>query len=51
MTNWPAYARIDGPIVMIGFVSIGKGTLPLIELHFTFDKTRFVVIDPDDKDR
>jgi homospermidine synthase len=51
MTQWPVHARIDGPIVMIGFGSIGKGTLPLIERHFTFDKSRFVVIDPEDKDR
>jgi homospermidine synthase len=51
MTAWPVYARIDGPIVMIGFGSIGKGTLPLIERHFTYDRARFVVIDPEDKDR
>jgi homospermidine synthase len=51
MTTWPVHARIDGPIVMIGFGSIGKGTLPLIERHFQFDKSRLVVIDPDDKDR
>lgn len=51
MTTWPVHARIDGPIVMIGFGSIGKGTLPLIERHFAFDKSRLVVIDPDDKDR
>jgi homospermidine synthase len=51
MTHWPVYARIDGPIVMIGFGSIGKGALPLIERHFAFDKSRFVVIDPEDKDR
>jgi homospermidine synthase len=51
MTNWPIHARITGPIVMIGFGSIGKGTLPLIERHFTFDRSRFVVIDPDDTDR
>jgi homospermidine synthase len=51
MTNWPVHARIDGPIVMIGFGSIGRGTLPLIERHFAYDKARFVVIDPDDKDR
>ena len=36
---------------MIGFGSIGKGTLPLIERHFSYDKARFVVIDPEDKDR
>jgi homospermidine synthase len=51
MTDWPVHARIDGPIVMIGFGSIGKGLLPLIERHFEFDKSRLVVIDPDDKDR
>ena len=47
----PATRRIDGPIVMIGFGSIGKGTLPLIERHFDYDKERFVVIDPDGSDR
>ena len=31
---------------MIGFGSIGRGTLPLLERHFTFDKSRMVVIDP-----
>jgi homospermidine synthase len=51
MTNWPIHGRIDGPIVMIGFGSIGRGTLPLIERHFTFDKSRFVIVGPDDADR
>ena len=51
MTDWPVHGKIDGPIVMIGFGSIGKGVLPLIERHFEFDKARFVVIDPEDKDR
>ena len=51
MTTWPVHGRITGPIVMIGFGSIGKGTLPLIERHFAFDKSRFAVIDPDEKDR
>ncbi len=51
MSQWPIYGRIEGPIVMIGFGSIGKGTLPLIERHFEFDKERFVVIDPNDADR
>ena len=40
------HARITGPIIMIGFGSIGKGTLPLIEKHFEFDKSRFVIVDP-----
>ena len=51
MTNWPVHGTIAGPIVMIGFGSIGKGTLPLIERHFNFDRSRVVVIDPDDRDR
>jgi homospermidine synthase len=51
MAKYPVHARIDGPIVMIGFGSIGKGMLPLIERHFEYDKSRFVVIDPEDKDR
>jgi homospermidine synthase len=51
MTNRPVHARITGPVVMIGFGSIGKGTLPLIERHFDYDKKRFVVVDPEDKDR
>lgn len=51
MANWPVYATITGPIVMIGFGSIGRGTLPLIERHFNFDKSRLVVIDPSDADR
>ncbi|RYZ77344.1 MAG: homospermidine synthase [Proteobacteria bacterium] len=49
--NGGHYGTITGPIVMIGFGSIGKGTLPLLERHFKFDKSRVVVIDPSDKDR
>jgi homospermidine synthase len=49
--NWPIYGEITGPIVMIGFGSIGRGTLPLIERHFKFDKSRMVVVDPRDDDR
>ncbi len=47
--EWPVYGEITGPIVMIGFGSIGRGTLPLIERHFKFDKSRLVVIDPSDE--
>src|SRR5258708_21349995 len=36
---------------MIGFGSIGKGPLPLIERHIAFDRSKFVVIAPDDSDR
>ena len=51
MSHWPIHGRIEGAIVMIGFGSIGKGTLPLIERHFEFDKDHFYVIDPNDADR
>ena len=51
MQNWPIHGTITGPIVMIGFGSIGRGTLPLIERHFQFDKSRFTVIDPVGKNR
>jgi homospermidine synthase len=46
MTTYPTYGRIDGPIILIGFGSIGKGTLPLIERHFDFDADKLVVIEP-----
>ena len=49
--NWPVYGEITGPVVMIGFGSIGRGTLPLIERHFKFDKSRMTVIDPRDADK
>lgn len=44
----PVYGRISGPIVMIGFGSIGRGVLPLIHRHFDYDRDRFVIISPDD---
>ena len=51
MTDWPVHGTITGPMVMIGFGSIGRGTLPLIERHFRYDPKRFTVIDPVDADR
>src|ERR1700761_66467 len=45
------HARIDGPLVMIGFGSIGKGTLPLILRHIEVARERMVIIDPDDSAR
>ena len=45
------HARIDGPVVMIGFGSIGKGTLPLILRHIDVARERMVVIDPDNSAR
>lgn len=49
--KWSVYGEITGPIVMIGFGSIGRGTLPLIERHFKFDASRMVIIDPSDENR
>ena len=43
MTDHPIHARFDGPIVMIGFGSIGRGTLPLLERHIQFDRSKFIV--------
>lgn len=43
---WPVHGKITGPVVMIGFGSIGRGTLPLIQRHFDFDPSRLVVVDP-----
>ena len=51
MTDWPRYGRIDGPIVLVGFGSIGRGTLPLILRHFDCDRAKITVIDPDDSHR
>ncbi|WP_395667008.1 homospermidine synthase [Methylocella sp.] len=51
MSQWPVYGEITGPVVLIGFGSIGRGILPLLERHFKFDKSRFTVIDPVDRDR
>jgi homospermidine synthase len=45
------HARIDGPLVMVGFGSIGKGTLPLILRHIDVARERMVIIDPDDSAR
>jgi homospermidine synthase len=51
MSQNGVHAHFDGPIVMVGFGSIGKGTLPLLERHIAFDRSKFVVIAPDDTDR
>jgi homospermidine synthase len=41
-------ARVEGALVMIGFGSIGRGVLPLIERHIGFDRAHFTVIEPSD---
>ena len=47
----PATAEFNGPIVIIGFGSIGKGALPLILRHIASPRKKIVVIDPDDSAR
>ena len=44
----PVHGDITGPVIMIGFGSIGRGMIPLLERHFKFDRDRFVIIDPED---
>ena len=51
MSNWPVHAAWNGPIVMIGFGSIGRGTLPLILNAISHStRSRMVVIDPRNDD-
>ena len=40
------HATVAGALVMIGFGSIGRGVLPLIERHVGFDRARMTVIEP-----
>jgi homospermidine synthase len=49
--NLGILARLDGPLVMVGFGSIGRGTLPLILRHIDVARERMVIIDPDDSAR
>src|SRR5471030_3295140 len=41
-------ARIDGPVVLIGYGSIGKGFLPLLDRHIDYDRARLIVVEPDE---
>jgi homospermidine synthase len=45
------YGRIDGPVVLIGFGAIGRGSLSLLLRHFACDRSKVTVIDPDDRSR
>src|SRR4051812_31348065 len=47
VTFMTTYGRIDN-VVMIGFGSIGRGTLPLILRHFDVEPERIVVLAPND---
>ena len=46
--TYPVHARVEGALVMIGFGSIGRGVLPLIERHIGFEREHFTVIEPTD---
>lgn len=49
MTLLPSYKETwNGPIIFIGFGSIGKATLPLILRHIQADLDNITVIDPND---
>ena len=47
MEKYPTYGAIND-ICVIGHGSIGRGTVPLIKRHFTFDK--MTIIDPNPVD-
>ncbi len=51
MSQWPTLATWNGPIVMLGFGSIGRGTLPLILRHIQCDRSKITIIDPSDESR
>ncbi len=51
MSNWPVHARWKGPIVIVGFGSIGRGTLPLILRHIACDRSQITIIDPSDRNK
>jgi homospermidine synthase len=46
MQSHPVHGRIEGPVVLVGYGSVGRGTLPLIERHFDFDRAKLHIIEP-----
>ena len=51
MAKWNKIAAWNGPIVMLGFGSIGRGTLPLILRHIKCNRSQITVIDPSDESK
>src|SRR5688500_12264211 len=47
----PIHGRIDGPVVLIGFGAIGRGTLLLLLRHFECDRSKITVIAPSERHR
>ncbi|MEJ1994729.1 MAG: saccharopine dehydrogenase C-terminal domain-containing protein [Limibacillus sp.] len=51
MTEWTKHVAFDGPVVMIGFGSIGKGSLPLILRHIDLSPDQITVVAPEAEGR
>lgn len=51
MNEWKRHVRFGGPIVIIGFGSIGQGVLPLILRHIDAPKEAITILSPDDSGR
>lgn len=46
-TQTKILAEITGPVVIVGFGSIGSAFLPILFRHLKFDKSRVVIVDPE----
>ena len=46
MAQWPIHATWNGPIVLVGFGSIGRGTLPLVLRHIACDPKQITIVEP-----
>jgi homospermidine synthase len=51
LAQYKIHATWNGPIIMIGFGSIGRGTLPLILRHIECDRKKITILDPSDASR
>ena len=47
--SYPLHARLGGPLVMIGFGSIGQGVLPLILRHIGMKPSQITVISAEER--
>jgi homospermidine synthase len=51
MASTRIHATWKGPIVIVGFGSIGRGTLPLILRHLKCDRRNITILDPSDANK
>lgn len=49
VTEYKKYKRMSGKLVIIGFGSIGQGTLPLILRHFDISRSEIMIISADER--